>query len=203
MGVRTRIFIDFWNFQLNWNDRSSGANCDWIKLPAILLREAEGVLAAVGIQDGLTLEETVVHASVNPAGSDGKLKGWLQGFLDNQPSYRVQIRERRVRMGGIHCKACGTQHDRCPTCDEPFKLAPEKGVDTAIVTDLLSLATEGAFELAILVTADADLVPAVEWVQERGRKVINARWDKHGFDLAHACWGQFKLDPLIGDLARP
>lgn len=126
----------------------------------------------------------------------------MRGFLDNQPSFRIGIRERRERTGGIYCKSCQTEHERCPTCGAVFRRAPEKGVDSAIVTDLLSLATEGAFDLAILVTADADLVPAVEWVQERGLKVINARWDRDGFDLAKTCWGQFKLDSLIETLTR-
>ena len=36
----------------------------------------------------------------------------------------------------------------------------EKGVDTAIITDLLTLAWEGAYDVAILVSSDADLVPA-------------------------------------------
>ena len=52
--------------------------------------------------------------------------------------------------------------------------APEKGVDTAIVTDLLSLAGEEAYDVAILVSSDADHIPAVEWIQAHGRKVINA-----------------------------
>ena len=52
--------------------------------------------------------------------------------------------------------------------------APEKGVDTAIVTDLLSLAGEDAYGVAILLSSDADHIPAAEWIQARGRKVINA-----------------------------
>jgi len=32
-AVRTRIFIDFWNFQLHWNDRLDPQRCDWRALP--------------------------------------------------------------------------------------------------------------------------------------------------------------------------
>lgn len=28
MRLGTRIFVDFWNFQLNWNDRTDKAPCD-------------------------------------------------------------------------------------------------------------------------------------------------------------------------------
>ena len=64
----------------------------------------------------------------------------------------------------------------------------KKGVDTAIVTGLLSLAGEGAFDAAVLVSSDTDYLPAVEWLQSRGFKVINATWANHGHELARACW---------------
>ena len=50
----------------------------------------------------------------------------------------------------------------------------EKGVDTAIITDLLTLAWEGAYDVAILVSSDADLVSGVERLQAKGLKVGNA-----------------------------
>ena len=80
--------------------------------------------------------------------------------------------------------------------------APEKGVDTAIVTDLLSLAGEDAYDVAILVSSDADHIPAVEWIQSRGRKVINATWAHHGFDLKKTCWAEIELDPLMPFIKR-
>jgi uncharacterized LabA/DUF88 family protein len=92
--------------------------------------------------------------------------------------------------------------NECPHCNTPFQRAPEKGVDAAIVTDLLTLAWEEAFDNAIVLSSDADLIPAVERVQEKGLKVINATWAGHGFDLAHACWGSFTLDSVIGLLVR-
>ena len=75
-------------------------------------------------------------------------------------------------------------------------------VDTAIVTDLLSLASEGAFDVAVLLSSDADHVPAVEWVQERGLMVLNATWANHGFDLAKTCWASIELDSVMPLLTR-
>lgn len=196
-----RIFIDFWNFQLAWNDESGGASCDWKKLPAVLIDQAEQVLDGIGQATTLSLEETLVHASVNPA-TEAKLRNWLVSFLDNQASFNIKIRERHMRDRTIHCKHCNTNHTQCSNCGARFQTAPEKGIDSAIVTDLLSLAHEGGYDVAILVTADADLIPAVEWVQARGLKVINARWDGQGYDLAHSCWGSFSLNSVIGDLTR-
>lgn len=201
MGQSARVFVDFWNFQISWNERSGGLDCDWKKLPAELIGQTQAVLNSVGLMDPLNLDETLVYASVKP--SEVNLKRWLQNFLDRQPSVRVTIRERRTQTGGIWCNVCKVNLEACPHCQTPFERAPEKGIDTAIVTDLLSLAWEAAFDVAILVTSDADFIPAVEKVQERGLKVINATWAGHGFDLAHKCWGQFALDNSIVALTRP
>ena len=80
--------------------------------------------------------------------------------------------------------------------------APEKGVDTAIVTDLLSLAGEGAYGVAILLSSDADHIPAIEWIQSRGHKVINATWANHGFDLKKSCWAEIELDTVMPLMKR-
>ena len=113
MRLGTRIFVDFWNFQLNWNDRT----------------------------------------------------------------------------------------DKAP-CDVAFERSPEKGIDAAIATDLLSLAWEGVLDVAVLVSGDSDFVPAVERIQEKGLKVVNATWRNHGHELAHACWASFDLDSVVGRLVR-
>jgi NYN domain len=201
MAYRTRVFIDFWNFTLNWRDRAQGARIDWPVVPRILLAEAKKRLETAGIHEDLALEETLVYASYNPR-TDGKLKGWLDSFLDKQPSFRVNTRERRAKSRKVHCAGCGHDNEACEKCGEPFVWAPEKGVDTAIVTDLLSLASEDAYDLAVLLSSDADHIPAVEWVQSRGRKVVNATWARHGFDLAKTSWAAFELDDVIPLLTR-
>ena len=202
MRLGTRIFVDFWNFQLNWNDRTDKALCDWTVLPSVLMAESRRLLSAAGSADALVLDETLVYASVKPGETDRKLRGWLTGFLDRQPSFRVKVRDRRVRAGGIWCNSCQTQIAECPRCDAAFKRAPEKGIDAAIATDLLSLAWEGVLDVAVLVSGDSDFVPAVERIQEKGLKVVNATWRNHGHELAHACWASFDLDSVVGRLVR-
>jgi len=95
MAYKTRVFIDFWNFQLNWNDRAGRDRIDWTAVPRVLLDEARKKLEAAGITEDLALEETLVYASVNPA-TEGKLRQFLEGFLDRQPTFRVKIRERHA-----------------------------------------------------------------------------------------------------------
>ena len=197
---RARLFIDFWNFTLAWNDRVSD-NCDWTKLPAAVVSSCATVFERLGIRDPVQLEETHVYASIDPA-RDAKLKQWLSNWLNRQPSFRVTVRERRARMFSVHCPTCGHDTTRCANCAESFKRAPEKGVDAAIVTDLLSLAWQGAYEVAVLVTSDADFIPAVDHVQEKGLKVINAGWRNHGHNLKKACWADLELDQIAPSILR-
>lgn len=202
MRLGTRIFVDFWNFQLNWNERTDHARCDWKALPSVLLDESRTLLAAAGQTDALVLDETLVYASVKAGNNDKNLRNWLTTFLDRQPSFRVKVRDRRVRSGGIWCNSCKTQIADCPRCNAPFERSSEKGIDAAIATDLLSLSWEGVLDVAVLVSGDADFVPAVERIQEKGLKVVNATWRNHGHDLAHTCWASFDLDSVVERLIR-
>jgi hypothetical protein len=204
MPYRVRLFIDFWNYQLSWNDHAAPmAQCDWPRLPSAFIAQAQTAMTNAGIAETLSLEETRVYASYNPSRpQDTGLRGWLCNFLDRQASFRVFTTERRDKAAKFYCRECETEFTQCPSCDQPLVSAREKGVDAAIVTDLLSLAWEGAFDVAILVTSDADMIPCVERVQEKGFKVINATWPHRGHDLAAACWASFDIMPLTNGLVR-
>ena len=54
----------------------------------------------------------------------------------------------------------------------------EKGVDVALVTDLLLLATRNAYDVAIVCAGDADMVSAIEGVKEMGKQVYVAAFDR-------------------------
>jgi hypothetical protein len=90
MEQRLRVFIDFWNFQLNWNDRTAKRLPDWPKVPLVFAQEARRLMATAGSTDSLVLHEARVYASYDPASpKDAKLRRWLDSFLDLQPSFRV------------------------------------------------------------------------------------------------------------------
>jgi len=52
--------------------------------------------------------------------------------------------------------------------------AVEKGVDVKIATDMFRGAYKNAYDTAVLVSGDADFVPAVETVKDFGKHVENA-----------------------------
>ena len=162
MAYRTSIFIDFWNFSLQWRNRAYGERIDWTRVPSALLAESERQLQSAGSGDVLHLEEALVYASYDEDDAGRKLKGWLDAFLDKQPRFRVTTRVRRTKARSVYCRACEHSIEKCPNCEEILRWAPEKGVDTSIVTGLLSLAGERAFDAALLVSSDTDYLPAVE-----------------------------------------
>ncbi len=163
--------------------------------------EASRVLAAASLS-GLTLEETRVYAGYE-AGRENNLKSWLHNFLDRQPGIRVFTSERHWRKHPVHCRSCNVEHHECPACHAPFGRAAEKTTDARIVTDLIGLAWEDAYDAAILVSADKDFVPAVEYLQAKNFKIINAAWRGVGHELARVCWASFEVDRLVPLLQRP
>lgn len=203
--MRVRIFVDFWNYQLSWNERvGKTVRCDWPQLPVCCLSETANILRRVGTSEQLSLEETRVYASYNPSrDEDTKLKRWLDTFLDRQPSFRVILAARTDRPARVYCRQCSAEQAICQQCGAPLVRSREKGVDTAIATDLLSLAWDDAYDLAVLISSDADMVPAVIHVQNRGRKVINAVWPGGGHELARTCWAAFDLAQLVQSMMRP
>ena len=79
----------------------------------------------------------------------------------------------------------------------------EKGIDTAIVTDMIRLAWEGSYDLAVLVSSDRDFIPGVEFLNLKGRKVVNARFPPRGSELARKCWASLDLSSSLHEVERP
>lgn len=70
----------------------------------------------------------------------------------------------------------------------------EKGVDTALVTDLLLLATKNAFDVAIVCAGDADFIRAIEGVKDMGKQIYVASFDHScSRDLRSAALGYISL----------
>lgn len=193
--AKARIFVDFWNFQLSFNDRvPSGVRADWTKIVPWLVTRS----AALGLD--LTFEEMTVYLSHDPRkAEDKRLRDWAINFLDRQPGVKVKMLERKPK-GSPLCPACHKKITLCPHCGGSTTGTIEKGVDTAIVTDLLSLAWEGAWEVAILVSSDRDFIPAVDMLGRKGFRVINAHFSPVGVDLARACWAAINFNEDLSQI---
>lgn len=199
--ARIRIFIDFWNFQLAWNDyqRAGGrdpktARIPWEEaLPKVLVERVDPKGLYVG---------THVYASINPLSeADRRLNTFLHA-MDGFPGYNVTVKERKS-ASSVKCTnaACRAEIVTCPQCREPLRRTVEKGIDTALLTDLIRSAFDNTFDKAILISEDSDFVPAVEFIQERWTKQIVHVFFKGKSDaLRNACWKHLFFDDLMASL---
>ena len=191
--LRTRIFVDFWNLQLNIIERrGKDYRLDWMQLSPVIIQQAQNFMNCP-----LRFDGTNVYLSFNPHTPQGKgLHGWAINTLDRMPGIRVISTERKPKSAPI-CPTCHTTVDNCPHCHGKMLGTVEKGIDTAIVTDIISLAWEDKWDIAVLVSSDRDLVPCVEFLNNKGHRVINGHFPPDGMHLARTCWASFDLATIL------
>ena len=109
--------------------------------------------------------------------------------LQRRPGIQVQSRVRHPQSPR-KCTACHQPIEFCPRTECGARLAgtAEKGVDTAIATDMIRLAWEAAYEVAVLTSSNANLVPAVEFLSLKKRRVLPAGFSPSGTSQATPCW---------------
>lgn len=73
-----------------------------------------------------------------------------------------------------------------------FKRMREKGIDVKLATDLIVGAIDNKYDTAIIVSSDADLVPAMDWVRKRKNKKI----EYIGFSLIDKNENGYNTKPL-------
>ncbi len=206
-AARIRVFVDFWNFQLTMNEREARATrvldprvkIDWREIgPCLARKSAELSQVASHTYDG-----TIIYASHDPQAGDKKFYKWMTSWLNRQPGIHVECLARQPKAP-----------PKCPTCHKPIEQCPhtecgakmigtiEKGVDTLIVTDMIRLAWEQAYDIAVLASSDRDLIPAVKFLDLKGLKVIQAGFPPSGNDLATACWASFDIYTMKDQIVR-
>jgi hypothetical protein len=196
--VAVRIFVDFWNFQLCWNDafhfdKSKGetpTKIDWKALPGVLMNELPTAFGGTtAVKDPINFKGINVYASVNPdpAGRDVGLKNFLHRNLNQMPGYQVHVFDRKERRstddkGNIIIKTV------------------EKGVDTRIVTDLFSGAINDTFDVALLISNDSDFCPAIQTIQDRlDKRIIHIGFRRGGDEIRSSCWSHVVLDGSVSE----
>lgn len=75
------------------------------------------------------------------------------------------------------------------------KKGSEKGVDTEIVCQMLELGFQDRYDIAILLSDDADYIPVVKRLEENyGKRVIQAGYERSR--LRGACFGHIPLEKM-------
>jgi len=196
--LRVRIFVDFWNFSLSLRRLDEKFMIDWTKLPSLFVNEAASLLGGPASFEGMH-----VYGSYDPAKpSDAKLRNWFSNWLDKQPGVHTVLLPRQQKRNHMTCPACHGEIANCIHCGGDLRGTEEKGVDTRMATDLISLAWSDGYDVAVLVSSDKDFVPVADFLQSKGIKVIHGAFPPAGSQLSQRCWGNFSITKLMGQLSR-
>ena len=196
--VRVRVFIDFWNFELSIKKVRSDFRINWHSLGLHLAREALRVIDETAHVDYQGMN---VYGSYN-IDHDQKLHGWATRTLDTIPGVHVSMEPRRRRHTGPACPTCHEVVSQCPKCDADMRGTEEKGIDTKIATEMISLAWVNNYDVAVLVSSDRDFVPVVEFLETRGIKVIHGAFPPQGAELTQKCWGSICIPSICEGFRR-
>ena len=203
LGMRAHVFVDHWNFALA--QRSVGISkhgrmwrVNWTRLPEWLVREAEKALGS----GYLDYAGTTVFTSFNPANPRSvQHRNWATGWLGRQPRVEVIIHQQQ-RAQPPRCPACNRQVEECPYCGAEMAGYQEKKVDTDLAVRLVEAANRRTVDVAILVTSDSDLIPAVDAARRAGCLVVQAGFPPGGRRLRKRCNAGIDIDAGREEISR-
>ncbi|WP_413989357.1 NYN domain-containing protein [Labrys okinawensis] len=199
--LRVRIFVDWWNFSLSLKRKDSNFNTDWRPIGPLLASEAGKMVdpSAPAIFEGMH-----VYGSFDPnKPNDVRLRNWFTNKLDKMPGTHVVLLARQKKKGYPKCPQCQAEATHCHACGADMRGTEEKGVDTRIVADMISLAWAQAYDVAVLVSADRDFVPVAEFLQTKGIKVVHGAFPPNGSHLSQKCWANIDISKLMAQFKRP
>ncbi len=203
--VRVRVFADFWNFDISMRQRgfySDDYRVDWRELGPCLARPAQLVVDDTALA---TYQGMNVYGSYDPdSPRDDGLRRWMSNTISRFPGVDAIMMPRRRKQEGPTCPSYHGEVQRCPRpeCGADMRGTEEKGVDARIATDLISLAWDGNYDAAVLVSSDRDFVPVVEFLGKRGIKVVHGAFPPSASELTQACWGNINIPDIRNEFRR-
>jgi uncharacterized LabA/DUF88 family protein len=200
--VVVRTFVDFWNFHLTMSRWRTRFRLDWSRLGPSLTDHVGAFLRASGRPARVEYGGLHLYLSYNPAAPrDEKLRRWAQKVLARFDGVHMVLKARRPK-DPPRCPSCHVSVETCPCCRASMRRTTEKGMDTAIVTDMVRLAWDGSWDVAVLASTDGDFVPAVEHLEEKGHAVVHAGFPPHRSALSRACSASLDMGAVLPPLER-
>jgi uncharacterized LabA/DUF88 family protein len=127
------------------------------------------------------------------------VKYFTSMLTHDRPALKRQTRyiEALRAQGGItiHLGAFERREVRCAECNQWYKRNQEKRTDVNIATQLVADAHDGLFDAIYLISADADLLPAVQHIKDRFgiRVTLIDPPRRHSNDLESICDRYFHI----------
>jgi hypothetical protein len=148
MGLRVKIFIDFWSFQLSWNEYHAHRGAGGMVRIPWAPRLYEVLVAAVS--EDAVYAGTHVYASYGPDQPKGSGLRRFFNVMDGFTGYDVFLKERSpVSPSRCPNADCHKLITLCPHCQRSINRTVEKGVDTALVTDMIRFGIDEHYDRAV------------------------------------------------------
>lgn len=159
MSEKVMMFIDGANLFHGCKNYKSGYQIDLLKLRDVLL-------------DGRDLIRVYYYGSL-PTDDKNAIENQKRffNFLEYN-GFKVPVIPLRKREVKFTCEKCGAENI--------IEKNAEKGVDTALATDLISFGIMRYYDTGIIVSGDLDYFKAIEEVQRKGVKIEIAYFRKSG-----------------------
>jgi len=112
-------------------------------------------------------------------GSRNLIRAYFYSGIKVPPQEKQIKFHHRLKYQGITVvtKPLRQRTTTCPNCKQAHVGFVEKGVDVALVTDMLGMAFKNAYDSAILVSADKDYEGAIEEVKRLGKRIEIAAFE--------------------------
>ena len=183
--MRVALFFDGKN---HMKDLGRAVGDRWIDHGAL----AEFVVAHVG---GTRFQAAHYYTGIPVAQEDGSDKHALADLLrelERRPGFFVHRFNRR------------TTSRECPHCEEMIAFTEEKMVDTSLVADVILLAVQDAYDVAVVFSGDLDVAPALTAVHAMGKQVWIATFGDAGLarSLSRAAWSTIDLKRHLEEFAH-
>ena len=187
--LSVQIFVDYWNFSLALRSearklRLGGPRVDWDLFPERLVQQASSALAL----DNLWRKQTSIFTSYDPErDSEVGHRDWVNGYLRRRRRTKVINPPRSPVQSPPSCPSCHVFVAYCPWCGADLRGFEEKGVDTGLSVAMSTASRSGELDIAILISSDTDMIPAIRSVRKDGHRVVHARFPPGGNRVARAC----------------
>jgi len=184
--IRVAIYLDGKN---HMRDLRHAAPDRWIDHAAL----ARWIVDAVG---GTELAAAHYYTGVPNPADEPQPRAVLQNLLDELERIPGFFTHRYMRHHGKHtCTACGVTET----------YTREKLVDTSLVADVVLHAAQDRYDIAVILSGDLDLMPALDAAHSLGKRAWLATFGSGHVHrkLRDAAWGQLDLSTAIDAVGRP
>ncbi len=191
--LRTSVFVDFWNIEIDWEDRQFGDHIDWFHIGATAARLGQLAVNRHPRAVGRTLAHgrTVIVSSL---GVRDDARKHLFGRLKTLPGYDARFVPREPEA--VRCRGCRNTRNSCDACRAPLVKNTEKGADQMLITKMLEhlIGEQPTVDLVVLLSTDTDFLPALQLLRKHNVLVVVGRWSDKGTGIAGESDGVFYID---------